>query len=89
MAVRRLPQLVPQAEAGMCRNAHGYIPPRSTHSFPMLQFGRGSPVNAVLQTPLGWFSGRSIAPVRLRARPVCVGTVGSPRWLNGAMLLGS
>lgn len=59
--VRRLPQQVPQAEPGMCRNARGYVPPRLTHPFPTLWSGCGSPAKALLQTPLGWFSGRSIA----------------------------
>lgn len=85
----RLPQLVPQAELGMCRNARGHVPPHSTHPFPALQFGCSSLAKAVLQTLLGWFSGRSIAPAGLRARPAGVGTAGRPKWLNGAMLLGS
>lgn len=38
----RLPQLVPQAELGMCCNARRHVPPHSTHPFPALQFGCSS-----------------------------------------------
>lgn len=86
--VRKLPQPVPQAEPDMCRNTLVHVPPRSTHPFPMLRFGCGSPAKAILQTPLGWFSGRSIAPAGLRARPAGVGTAGRPKRLKGGHAAG-